>query len=114
MVPRTPTEREPMPQSTCPSCTADLYSAARTADLIDPRCPACGASFERARGSGFAGSSQLRSRRPAPPRMASADHRRIAARFGAFMDRSHAGQARLAAQTSADAARGPATVSAPR
>jgi uncharacterized protein (DUF924 family) len=59
--------------------------------------------------------------------MASADHRRIAARFGAFMDRSHAGQARLAAQTSAEAARwlddggslgqrpsGPATVSAPR
>jgi predicted RNA-binding Zn-ribbon protein involved in translation (DUF1610 family) len=66
-----------MPQSICSSCKTDLYSAARTADLVDPRCPACGAS-------------QLRSRRPAPTRMASADHRRIAERFGEFMDRSQA------------------------
>lgn len=66
-----------MPQSICSSCRTNLYSAARTTDLLDPRCPACGAT-------------QLRSRRPAPPRMASADHRRIAERFGAFMERSQA------------------------
>ena len=32
-----------MPRFTCESCGTGLYSAARTAALIDPTCPTCGA-----------------------------------------------------------------------
>lgn len=35
-----------MPHFICDSCGTRLYSAARPANLIDPGCPACGASFE--------------------------------------------------------------------
>lgn len=35
-----------MPHFICESCATPLYSAARPANLIDPDCPTCGASFE--------------------------------------------------------------------
>jgi hypothetical protein len=61
--------------------------------LIDPRCPSCGTSSEYAR------STATRTRRPAPIRTAaSADHQRIAQRFGAFMDRGRTAQAELDAE----------------
>lgn len=34
-----------MPHFTCESCGTRLYSAARSANLTDPSCPSCGASF---------------------------------------------------------------------
>ena len=67
-----------MPQFICSSCSTGLYSAARLDDLTDAGCPACGAQS-------------------ALIRPASDDHRRIAERFGAFMDRGRLGQARLVA-----------------
>jgi hypothetical protein len=39
-----------MPHLMCRSCGTALYSAAREADLIDPDCPACGASCDPMRG----------------------------------------------------------------
>lgn len=36
-----------MPRFTCESCRTSLYSAARPANLTDPSCPICGASFEQ-------------------------------------------------------------------
>jgi hypothetical protein len=35
-----------MPRFTCESCATSLYSAARAANLTDPSCPTCGASFQ--------------------------------------------------------------------
>lgn len=38
-----------MPRFNCESCGASLYSAAHSARLTNPACPACGASFEAPR-----------------------------------------------------------------
>jgi hypothetical protein len=38
-----------MPQFKCTACGARLYSAAATADLIDPRCPTCRSDLHRVR-----------------------------------------------------------------
>jgi hypothetical protein len=81
-----------MPRFKCESCRTSLYSAARAGDLIDDRCPSCGAPSDSAR------PVAVRARRPAPIRWASADHQRIADRLGAFMDRGRAAQARLDAE----------------
>ena len=71
-----------MPQYTCASCRTSLYSAARPADLIDSRCPSCGAAPDHAR------SAATRIRRPAPIQMAaSTDNQRIVDRFADFMAR---------------------------
>jgi hypothetical protein len=71
-----------MPHYSCESCKTRLYSAARQANLIDPRCASCGVSADHSR------SAATRARAPAPIRReASADHKRIVDRFAAFMAR---------------------------
>jgi hypothetical protein len=97
-----------MPRFICSSCKTGLYSAAHNADLIDSRCPACGGSSgearPRRRASG--GQSINRGRRSARISPRSADHRHLAARYGALMDRVHATRVRLeAAQARMDAER---------
>jgi hypothetical protein len=68
-----------MPHLKCSSCDADLYTAARSQDLIDPRCPTCGAA------PGRVGPTHV-----APIRRASTSHQRIADRFGEFVESGRA------------------------
>lgn len=80
-----------MPHFTCSSCGIGLYSAARPADVIDARCPACGApprrGFARRRFDG-AQSTAIPARRERR-RPVSAGHARIVDRFDAFVARGH-------------------------
>jgi len=73
-----------MPHYECETCRTRLYSAARTADLIDPLCPSCGASSDQGRSAATRG----RRRRPGQT-AASGDHQRIVDRFADFMARGH-------------------------
>jgi hypothetical protein len=89
-----------MPEFMCESCGTRLYSAARSADLIDPDCPACGASADpiQAPHAGRVRLTALRTPRAAPIGMAPTGHQRVADRFGAFMERGRAAQTRLDAE----------------
>jgi hypothetical protein len=85
-----------MPRFICDSCGTRLYSAARTADLIDPGCPACAASADapRVRDQASHVRSTSRTWRPSPIGVTSTGHQRVADHFGAFMARGREAQAR--------------------
>jgi hypothetical protein len=95
----------PQFMSECQSCGARHHSAARNADLIDPACPACGASSDPGRPSEptRVARAHANARRPTPIGAAAPGHQRVAERFGTFMARGRPAAVRVRPESVVDA-----------